>query len=191
MAIRPYDSMVGYVMLESFASEYNQLPPGEQAQFADAIRRLFADGLIWREDDGDRRIYSFLARRRALVDAYLQVAGWELRHDERATVYHIVHPEGAHRRRLNRDTSIWLLLFRLFYAEQRESPALSLTRYPVVTVSDVIARYNEFFPGQSVRTEQLIELLPTLEVVVPVGEIGALADRLKEYDRTQATADEE
>jgi hypothetical protein len=32
-------------------------------------------------------------------------------------------------------------------------------------------------------TDNLIELLPTLEAVVPAGAISALAEKLREYDR--------
>jgi hypothetical protein len=53
--------------LSRFAHEYDQLPPGEQALFAEAVRRLLTDGLIWRDDDDDRRIYNYLGRRGELV----------------------------------------------------------------------------------------------------------------------------
>lgn len=207
--------------LQSFAHEYDQLPPGEQTQFAEAVRRLLGEGLLWREDERDRRLYGFLARRRNLVADYLQVAGWEVRHDERNAIYHLVHREGAHRRRLTRDTTVWLLLLRLIYAEQRESTALSLTRYPAVTVGTVFQRYAEFLPGQVIKkktslddalrtlqslklirdahggvlraanNEQIIELLPTLEIIVPASEIGALIERLTAYDRTRTDEEAE
>ncbi|MSP14339.1 MAG: DUF4194 domain-containing protein [Chloroflexi bacterium] len=202
--------------LTQFAQEYDQLTPGEQAQFAEAVRRLLADGLIWREDENDRRIYAFLSRRRELVADYLQVAGWELRFEERLNIFHVVHREHAHRRRLNRDTTIWLLLLRLIYAEKRESMSIQLTRYPVVAVGEVAGRYAAFFPGQVVRKktsleealrtlqalkliraagggslhagngEQLIELLPALEVVVPAADISAVVDQLSPYNRSTA-----
>ncbi len=199
--------------LIAFAEEYNRLTPSEQAQFAEAVRRLLADGLIWREEESERRIYHFIARRVTLARDYLSVAGWELRHDERLGIFQVTHSEGAHRRRLNRDTTIWLLLLRMIYAEKRERLEVALTRHPVVTVAEVIQRYSEFFPGQTVRkkgsledalrtlhnlklvratgggaprvndADQLIELLPTLEAVVPASEIAEIADRLREYDR--------
>src|SRR5512145_539962 len=104
------------MILARFAQEYDQLPPGEQTLFADAVRRLLSDGLIWRDDDGDRRIYNFLARRGDLVAEYLSVAGWDLKHHDRASIYHVAHREGAHRRHFNRKTTIWLLILRLLYA---------------------------------------------------------------------------
>jgi len=207
--------------LTRFADEYSQLPPGEQSQFAEVVRRLLANGFIWREEDAERRNYGFLVRRRELVADYLIVAGWELRHDERNGIFQVIHREGAHRRRFNRDTTIWLLLLRLIYAEKRERLEVSLTRYPTITVAEVAQRYNEFFPGQTVRKktsldealrtlqslrliraggggvlrsangDKLIELLPTLEVVVPAAEISALAERLREYDRSTASDDDE
>jgi hypothetical protein len=207
--------------MQHFADQYINLPPGEQTLFAEAVRRLLADGLLWREIDGDRRLYSWLARRSDLVAEYLAVAGWELRHDERATVFQVVHRDGAHRRRLNRDTSIWLLLLRLLYAEQRESMTVSLTRFPTTTVGTLANRYAAFFPGQNVRKkgsldealrtlatlklvraggggtlrannpDQVIELLPTLEVVVPSGPITELAERISAYNRAAGDEDDD
>lgn len=201
--------------LTDFAETYSQFSSSEQQQFSDAVRRLLSDGLIWREDEHDRRIYNFLVRRRELVAAYLAVAGWELRYDERIAVFQVVHRDGAHRLRLNRDTTIWLLLLRLIYAEQRERVAVSLTRYPTISVADLYQRYTEFLPGQAVKKktsldaalrtlqplkliraggggtlrasdgDKLIELLPTLEVIVPGSAISEIAERLQEYDRSR------
>lgn len=197
--------------LVHFTEEYNQLTSGEQAQFADVVRRLLTDGLIWREEEQDRRIYNFLVMRRELVAEYLQVAGWVVNHHEQANVFYVVHREGSHRRRLSRDTTIWLLLARLVYAEQRERLELSMTRYPTITVGELYQRYTEFFPSQAVRkktsmddalrtmqslkliraggggslqasdTEKVIELLPTLEVVVPEAPVAYIAEKLSEY----------
>lgn len=202
--------------LTDFAETYSQLPPGEQQQFSDAVRRLLADGMIWREDEDDRRVYNFLVRRRDLVAEYLAVAGWDLRYDERIAVFQVVHREGAHRRRLNRDTTIWLLLLRLIYAEKRERVEVSLTRYPTISVEQLYQRYTEFLPGQAVKKkssldealrtlqtlklirpggggmlrasdgDKLIELLPTLEVVVPASAISEIAERLQAYDRSRS-----
>ncbi len=202
--------------LTDFAEAYSQLTPGEQQQFSDAVRRLLSDGLIWREDEQDRRAYNFLVRRRELVGDYLAVGGWELRYDERIAVFQVVHREGAHRRRLNRDTTIWLLLLRLVYAEKRERVEVSLTRYPTISVEELYTRYTEFLPGQAVKKktsleealrtlqglkliragrggtlranngDTLIELLPTLEVVVPSQAIGEIAEQLQAYDRSRS-----
>ena len=207
--------------LTVFASEYDNLPPGQQQQFTEAIRRLLTNGLLWRGDEGDYRSYAFLLRRQNLVATYLQIAGWELHHNERTSIFHIVHREGAHRRRLSRDTTVWLLLLRLIYTEQHESMSVTLNRYPTITVGDLYSRYTEFFPGKAVRKktsldhalrllqkvkliraadnkmlrarniDQLIELLPTLEVIVPANGVDEVASRLQEYDRSHSQAEDD
>lgn len=193
-----------------FAQAYTELASNEQMQFADAIRRLLADGLIWREEESDRHTYNFLVRRRDLVADYLQIAGWELRHHETIGVFQVVHRDGAHRRHLNRETTIWLLLVRLIDAELREKMTVTPTRYPAVTQSEIVQRYAEFFPGQTIRkkssleealrtlaslklvrvhrastSEPTVELLPTLQVVVPANDIAELAERLAQYNREE------
>jgi hypothetical protein len=197
--------------LAQLGQTYDALPPGEQALFAEAVRRLLSDGFLWREEETDRRAYNLLARRSELVAAYLEVTGWKLRYDEAARIYTLAHVEGAHRRRFGKKTTVWLLVLRLIYAEKRERPEAALTRYPTVSVGDVIERYAAFFPNQRVREktsldealralqaarliraggggalrasqpEKLIELLPALEVIIPPQDIVALAERLQEY----------
>lgn len=205
--------------LAHFAETYAQLNSSEEALFAETVKHLLAEGLLWREHEPDRRLYHFLLRRRELVQEYMGVTGWQLNHDERLTIFHVTHREGAHRKRLGRDTTLWLLLLRLLYAEQREH--LTLTRYPVVSLGEIAQRYAEFFPGERVRkkssleealrtlthlklvrpannatlrindSEQQLELLPALEIVVPANEITTIAERLCEYQRDQTASNDE
>jgi hypothetical protein len=193
------------------AQEYEQLGPGEQTTFADTIKRLLADGLVWREDEDDRKAYNFLVRRGDLVRDYLFVSGWRLEFSESTKIYYLVHVDGAHRRRLNKEMTIWLLIVRLLYAEKREHPEASLTRYPVVRVGDIAERYAAFFPNQHLRKktsltdalhtlqamkligavdkaglsaddpDKMVELRPALEVILQAAEVTALAERLRAF----------
>src|SRR5437867_1212957 len=122
------------------AQEYEQLGPGEQAAFAETVKHLLADGHVWREDEEDRKAYNFLSRRADLVREYLFVSGWRLEFSEATKIYYVMHVDGAHRRRLNKELTIWLLIVRLLYAEKRERPEATLTRYPVVRVGDIAER---------------------------------------------------
>lgn len=194
--------------LETFATEWSALATSERAAFAEVTRRLFEEGLLWRDDDADRRQYSFAVRNLALLGDYLMVAGFRLLHHERLHILQLVHTEGAHRRKLSKDETSWLLLCRIIYAERKESLAISLTRNPAVSVAELFGRYAEFFPGKNLRKrtgldeslrslaglklirsagggflrgqdpDLLIELLPTLEVVLPAQRIQDLASEL-------------
>jgi Domain of unknown function (DUF4194) len=202
--------------LMHIAQEYEQLAPGEQALFAESVKRLLAEGLLWREDEGDRKTYNFLSRRGDLVREYLFICGWRLEFYEQARIYYVTHVDGAHRRRLSKELTIWLLIARLLYAERRERVEATLTRYPVVKVGEIADRYAAYFPNQRLRKktsltealramqamkliaaaeggslraddpERLVELRPALEVILPAGEIESLADRLREYQQSPA-----
>lgn len=207
--------------LTQFATEFSELPPGEQTQFAEVLRRLLAEGLLWREDEADKRYFHFVKRRQELLASYLDIAGWELVIDDRLNIAQVVHRDGAHRRRLTKDTTIWLLLLRLLYQEQEESRTPRLTKHPVTTIGELNARYNEFFPGKLVRkkasldealrtlaglrliraatggtlrasnTEQQLELLPTLELVIPSSGIISLHKQLSAYNSSRTAEDDE
>ena len=208
--------------LIQIAQEYEQLAPGEQALFAESVKRLLAEGLLWREDEDDRKTYNFLARRGDMVREYLFICGWRLEFYEQARIYYVTHVDGAHRRRLSKELTIWLLVARLLYAERRERVEVTLTRYPVVKVGEIADRYAAYFPNQRLRKktsltdalramqgmkliavagggsaralraddpERLVELRPALEVILPAGEITALADRLREYQKASTDDD--
>ena len=201
------------VGMGTFAEEYAELSPGEQALFSETVNRLFAEGLVWFEDTGRTQIYTFLRRRFELVRDYLSLVGWQLHYHEQQKIFQVTHREGAHRKHLSHDTTICLLLLRMIYAEQQESNTLRLTRYPAVTLGEVYRRYQELsnarkrwknkfeeslrqlhrltlirlVGGGSLRlshSQQVIELLPTLEVVVPAGNAQQVAERLAEYGTT-------
>ncbi len=201
--------------LVDFAQDYSELTGGEQALFAESARRLLSDGLIWREEEKDRRAYAFLQRHRDLIEAYLAVVGWELHYNELLGIFRVQHRDGAHRRRLNRDTTVWLLLLRLIYAEKRERMEVTATPNPVVALSDIIQRYTAYFPGQVVRkkssllealralagmklvrvhrlssADPSVELLPTLEEVVPANAIAEVAARLQEFTHPEENEQE-
>jgi len=194
----------------TFSENYTNLSPSEKAQFADTVRILLSEGLIWREDESMRDVYLFLKRYTDLIRDYLGIAGWELQYHEQCATFQVIHRDGHHRKRLSLDTTIWLLLVRMLYAEQQESTKPRLTRYPTVTIETLIRRYTELpharkykrtsfeealhqlqrYPliraanGGSLKVrngEQVVELLPPLEAVVTAANAATVASRLAEY----------
>ncbi len=202
-----------------FIEAYSALSPGEQGQFEAALSAVLETGILWREDERSRGHYSFVYRHQDLVRAYLAPIGWQLLHHEQALVFQVVHREGAHRKKFTTDMTIWLLLLRLLYAERQESMTPRLTRYPVVSIGEIVRRYSEL-PGtprrrkvsfeealrhfqryhlirvadgrgiQVSNEEQLLELLPPLEVIIPAQRVEVDASRLRAYtERSEASYD--
>ncbi|HLB45930.1 MAG TPA: DUF4194 domain-containing protein [Anaerolineales bacterium] len=180
---------------------YTDLSPDEQTNLDNAIRRLLSEGLIWREEENDRRAYNVLARRRELAAERLRTDGWEMIHHDSLEAFQLIHRTGKHHRKLDRNTTFCLLVLRLLYCEMPSTFAPN----PVVAVNDIARRCAAFVPddkkidlaealpilqslkliraagGKTLRPndgEQLIELLPTLELAVPDPAIEQLHRQL-------------
>jgi hypothetical protein len=176
-------------------SVVDHLSTEDQARLASALERLLGEGLLWRGDERDLRAYNTLARWGDLAAAQLAAQGWELRHHDPAQAYYLVQRKGRHKIALKREAALCLLVLRLLYAE---TPA-ALTPYPVVTVAELRRRCEAFaFEPELAETlpelaglklirapggrplrltdpDQLIELLPALELAVPDSAISDLA----------------
>ena len=189
--------------VETIVEQYQELSSNEQDLFRDSLRLLMSEGLLYRGISEHARSYSFLRRRESLVRDYLALAGWELRFAERQETFHLQHLTGAHREKLDLSTTKWLLLLRLLYAGAREGRALELTRNPSVTLEELAQRYAEYFPGEKFKTrmndalttlqtwnllvwhklEDVLELLPTLEVIVPASSLEEATHKLRELQK--------
>lgn len=195
--------------VEKIVEHYQELSNSEQDLFRDSLRLLMSEGLIYRGISEHARSYSFLRRRETLVKDYLALAGWELRFAERQETFHLQHLTGAHREKLDLGTTKWLLLLRLLYAEAREGRSLELTRNPSVTSQDLVHRYAEYFPNERFKTamndalktlqgwnlvrrhslEDVLELLPTLEVIVPASSLEVATNKLRELQKPSDNQD--
>jgi Domain of unknown function (DUF4194) len=174
------------------------LSSDDQARLNAAMNQLLADGLLWRENEPDRRAYNDLARWPGLASNQLQAKGWHLVHHATAQTFQAVHRKQKHRRHIRHDTAMVLLVCRLLYIET----AVLLTPYPVVAVGSIARQCASlgFTPeltaalpelasfkliraaaGKTLRPtnpEQMIELLPTLTAAVPDTAIEAMAKQL-------------
>ncbi|MBM4424324.1 MAG: DUF4194 domain-containing protein [Chloroflexi bacterium] len=177
------------------------LSPDEKTLFDEALQRLLADGLIWREHEPDRRAYNTLTRWRELAAGQLSRKGWELHHHDSLQAFHLIHSKGKHRRKLDRNTTLGLLVLRLLYSEVPPS----FHPHPIIAVHGIAQRCAALLPedkpinlndalpvlqslkliraagGKTLRptdSDQLIELLPTLTLALPDPAIEQLHSSL-------------
>lgn len=163
-----------------------------------ALDQLMAEGLLWRGREEDRRAYNTLLRWREQAGPQLHAKGWVLVHHEGLQTFQAIQRKGKHHRHLSRNTSLCLLVLRLLRLET----AAGLTQYPVVSLDTLTRRCAELgfqpdlsqslpelvalklirpageTPLRPTQPEQLLELLPTLEVAVPASAIENLATSL-------------
>lgn len=203
-----------------FGTQLDALNSTEQALFTETVRRLLAQSWVWRDADDDRRSYNFLARHEALCRQYLSLAGWELHHADTLRIFHLRATDHTHRRRLSKGVTLWLLVTRLIYQEQREQNRTSLHALPLIKVSDLYDRYRSYFPGQVVRVkgeftdalgelralqlirvpeggapradtpDKLLELLPTLEIILNANTLAELTALIQQYQKDAGDARE-
>lgn len=162
-----------------------------------ALDQLLATGLLWRGHDSDRRAYNTLMRWREAAAQQLHKQGWVLIHHDSLQTFQAVNRKGKHHRHLHRNTALCLLVLRLL---RSETPA-GLTPYPVLALNTLLQRCADFdiqpdlsialpdlaalklirpVAGRTLRPtdpDQLIELLPPLEIAVPESAITQLANQ--------------
>lgn len=88
----------------------------------------------------DKDAYYFIRKYQAAIQDYLNLADWELRHDDLHQIFQAVNRHDANRRDLTRLESELLLVLCLIYLEQ--SAELRLTEFPVLTLSELRTRYR-------------------------------------------------
>jgi len=165
---------------------------------APALDQLLAEGLLWRGREADRRAYNTLTRWRDLASSQMHAKGWVLIHHEALQTFQVVHRKGKHHRHLTRNAALCLFVLRLLRAET----PVGLTQYPVISLATFSRRCADFNfqpelatvlpdlvtlkvirpagegPLRPTQPEQLLELLPTLEIAVPTSAIETLAHSL-------------
>ena len=163
-----------------------------------ALDQLLAHGLLWRGLDSDRRAYNTLVRWREVAAQQLHSQGWILIHHDSLQTFQAVNRKGKHQRHLNRNTTLCLLILRLL---QTETP-IGFTPYPVIALSDLLKRCADFnlqidlssalpelaalklirpVANRTLRPtdpDQLIELLPPLEIAISDSALKTLAQQL-------------
>jgi hypothetical protein len=134
------------------------LSADEFGLFREALQALTTRTFIIRGIEKDRELYSFTLRNRALFEAWFSCLDAELAWDEGAGVV-AFRGSGAGRLRLSREEICAVLSLRLLYEDKKLE--ISLTRFPVVTVSDFQQKYNAM-TGEEIKKTALINVLRRL-----------------------------
>lgn len=112
----------------------------ELEKLSELINQLL--GVNFLRKEFDRENYLLARRHRGALMDYFRFLRWELVIDERHECVALISPRMEHRKRLNREESIWLLVLRLIYQEKRQG--LSLSDYPMTTLYEIRTKYQTF-----------------------------------------------
>ncbi len=126
-----------------FVEKYEELTDGEKESFKRAVSLILAKTFIVNRiyDRNQKNFksnpdYRFIERNIELFKEYLDIAGYNLNKDSNYEVIYLENQFGYNKKRLDKNTTIFLYALRLKYEEEREKVRLNTDI--VVTVSSII-----------------------------------------------------
>lgn len=146
------------------------LPPRVRADLPRVVNRLLGQTFVYQDKDGDKDDYYFVHRHRPSVAAALDLAGFELLHDDYHRIYQVVSRYTYCRTRYPLDVTLMIVVLRKLYAERAEQ--LSLAGDPVVTLAELRDEYRTITDKPRdlgvVQYEHLMRRMRRLGLVEPI-----------------------
>lgn len=116
------------------------LPEKSQRDLPRVVNRLMGQVFLYQDKDDDKDDYYFVHRHRAACETALQLAGFNLLHDDYHRIYQVVSEFSYCRAHYKLDETLMILVLRKLYEEHIER--LSLAQDPVVTIGEVREEYR-------------------------------------------------
>jgi hypothetical protein len=135
-----------------------ELSTDEFERFRAAIRTLTSKTFIIRGIEKERELYNFTIRNIALFEAWFSCMDVSLVRDESLGVI-AFRGQGNTRLHFSREEICAVLVLRLLYEDKKLE--VSLTSFPVVTISDFQQKYNAM-TGDEIRKTALINVIRRL-----------------------------
>lgn len=199
-----------------FCAEYPRLEAGQQERFRAVATALLAGQVLTPgaalKPSPDWR---FVERFADLIDAYLRLGGWRLELDRGLQLARAVHELGEMRVRFNKLESLVLCTLRLAYHEEHQRmsqadrvevtvgalrerliqggrSAVQLQRRGLADALRRLQRHSlvSIERGFAADDNEVVQVLPLIEKVLPADRIADLAQRVKDYSSASVAEDE-
>lgn len=128
-----------------FDHYYDKLSNKEKDEFVYVVNKLLLKNFINREvyvekESGMKTNYDyrFIERHKTMIGNYLTYSGWQLNIDSKYGVAYVNNSFELNKESFNKMTTIFLLVLRLIYDEEREK--LSLKTDIMITTRDIVDR---------------------------------------------------
>ena len=195
------------------------LPEKSHRDLPRVINRLLGQVFLYQDKDDDKDDYYFIHRHRAACETALELAGFNLLHDDYHRIFQAVSDYSYCRARYKLDETLMILVLRKLYEERTER--LSLAHDPVVTIGEVREEYRTITGKERdlgmvqyetlLRRLRTIGLLDTLDgrtidvrdaearlrlrgsirMILPIQTVDELDAWLRKYRSTEAEEDPE
>jgi hypothetical protein len=116
------------------------LPEKSQRDLPRVINRILGQVFLYQDKNEDKDDYYFIHRHRDACEAVLELAGYNLLHDDYHRIFQAVSEYSYCRARYKLDETLMIVVLRKLYEERTER--LSLAQDPVVTIGEVREEYR-------------------------------------------------
>ena len=116
------------------------LPERAKHDLPRVVNRLLGETFLYQDSEADKDDYYFVHRHRSVVEQVMNVAGFELLHDDYHRIFQVVSQFSYCRARYKLDESLMIVVLRKLYEDHAER--LSLAADPVVTIGEVRDEYR-------------------------------------------------
>jgi len=117
-----------------------QLPEKSQRDLPRVVNRILGQVFLYQDKDEDKDDYYFIHRHRDACETALELAGYNLLHDDYHRIFQAVSEYSYCRARYKLDETLMIVVLRKLYEEHLER--LSLAQDPVVTIGEVREEYR-------------------------------------------------
>ncbi len=143
------------------------LPEKSQRGLPRVINRLLGQVFLYQDKDDDKDDYYFIHRNRAACETALELAGFNLLHDDYHRIFQAMSEYSYCRARYKLDETLMILVLRKLYEEHTER--LSLAQDPVITIGEVREEYRTITGKERdlgvVQYENILRRLRTIGLI--------------------------
>ncbi len=145
----------------------DSIPEKSRRDVPRVVNRLLGQTFLYQDVDGDKDDYYFVHRHRPVFESVLQLAGFNLLHDDYHRIFQAVSEYSYSRAHYRLDETLMIVVLRKLYEERLEH--LSLANDPVVTVGEVREEYRTITGKERdlgiVQYETLLRRLRTMGLI--------------------------
>jgi hypothetical protein len=143
------------------------LPAKSQRDLPRVVNRILGQVFLYQDKDDDKDDYYFVHRHREACEAALELAGYNLLHDDYHRIFQAISEYSYCRARYKLDETLMITVLRKLYEERIER--LSLAQDPVVTIGEVREEYRTITGKERdlgiIQYETLLRRLRTMGLI--------------------------
>ena len=143
------------------------LPEKSQRDLPRVVNRILGQVFLYQDKDDDKDDYYFVHRHRDAFETVLELAGYNLLHDDYHRIFQAVSEYSYCRARYKLDETLMIVVLRKLYEERIER--LSLAQDPVVTIGEVREEYRTITGKERdlgiIQYENLLRRLRTMGLI--------------------------